>query len=205
MREPTDGVVRGQTRVGVRRDVGRLHARRQPEQRALLDADVLREPSVNGEARELVAVAMHVVPAPARHAKPAAPGRIHEHRVALGDRRHTRPNLLDPACVLVAKHERQGDPGRLHQPLDRVEVGGADPRAADADENVRRMRRLGHGPIDELERLVVLAHQCSFHVASLSRLRHLDPNNRAAGRESPWEACNRFPASVFALHTSVSL
>ena len=64
----------------------------------------------------------------------------------------------------MAEHARQGDAGGLHQPLDRVQVGGADACAADPHEHVGRMCDLRPRPVDQLERLVILAEERRFHV-----------------------------------------
>ena len=90
MREPPDGVVGGQPRVGVRRHLDRLDARGERDERPLGDEDVVGEAAVDRQAGELVADAVHVVAAPARDAQAAAVRRVDEHRVARCDRRHAR-------------------------------------------------------------------------------------------------------------------
>ena len=77
-------MVRGDPRVGVRRDLGRLGARRQRNERALVDTDVLGEAAVAREAGELVPLAVHVHARGGRNAEPAAVRRVEEHRVADG-------------------------------------------------------------------------------------------------------------------------
>ena len=57
--------------------------------------------------------------------------------IALRHRCHAGADLLHPARVLVAEDAGQRHAGRLHQPLDRVQVRGANPGAADPDEHVR--------------------------------------------------------------------
>ena len=59
--------------------------------------------------------------------------------------------------------------GRLHQPVDRVEVGRADARAADPDDDAPRPGRLGLGTLDELERTVVVVEERGFHAARAAR------------------------------------
>ena len=137
-------VVGGEAGVRVRRDGGRLDSGRERQQRALGDEHVLGESAVHGQARELVLHAVHVVPASARDAEAAAVGRIDEDGVALRNGRHAYAGLLDPARVLVPEDTRQRHAGRLHQPVDRVQVGRADPGAADPHEHVARLRDLGH-------------------------------------------------------------
>ena len=163
MPQPPDGVIGGQPGVGMGRDGSRLDACRQGQERALRHDHVVGEASVHRQAGELVVDAEHVDAAPAGHAHAAAVRREDEHGVALGDGRDTCADLVHPACVLVAEDARERDAGGLHQPLDRVQVGRADARAADPDHDVVRVRGLGLRPLDELERLVVFAHECRFH------------------------------------------
>ena len=140
MGEPADRVVGGQAGVGVRRDGHGLDTGRQQQERTLRHEHVLGEAAVDRQAGELVPDAVHVVAAAARNAEAAAVRRVDEHRVALRDGGDSRADLFDPAGVLVAEDARQRDAGGLHQPLDRVQVGGADPGAADSNEHVRRAR-----------------------------------------------------------------
>ena len=107
--------------------------------------------------------AVHVVSATAGDAETAAERRIHDHGISGRDRRHAVADGLDPTGVLVAEHARQRHAGRLHEPVDRMEVGRADPGAADPDEHVLRADRLRRRPVDQLERLVVLAEESSPH------------------------------------------
>ena len=138
LRQPLDGVVGGETCVGVRRDRGRLDAGGQRQERPLGHEHEVGEPAVDRQPGELVVHAQHVDAAPARHAETAAVRREQEHRVALCDRRHAVADLLDPARVLVAEHARQRHAGRLHEPLDGVQIRRADAGASDADEHVGR-------------------------------------------------------------------
>ena len=162
MCQPPDRVVRRESRVGCgATSAGSTPAGRRRSERST--RDVVGEAAVDREARELMARAVHVDAAPAGHAEAAAVGRVHEHGVALGDRRHAVAGLLDPARVLVAEDPRQPDAGGLHQALDGVQIGRAHTRAADPHDDVARVRDLGHRPLDELERLVVGAHECRFH------------------------------------------
>ncbi len=154
--EPLDGVVRGEARIGVRRDGGRLDAGRERHERTLGHQHVVGEAAVDGETRELVMDAEHVDAASAGHAHAAAVRWEDEHRIALGDGRDAGADLLHPARVLVSEHARQRDSGGLHEALDGMQIGRADARAADADEDVRRTDRLWHRALDELERLVIL-------------------------------------------------
>ena len=167
VRQATHGVVRREPGIRMRRDGRRLDAVGQAQERALVDEDEVGEPAVDGQPRELVVHAVHVVAAAAGDAEPAAVRRVHEHRVAGGDRGDAVPDRLDPARVLVAEHARQPDADAFHQAFDRVQIRRADAGAADPHDDVARTRDLRHRPLDELERLVVGAHECRFHGALL--------------------------------------
>ena len=121
-------------------------------------------PPSSGEPGERVPGAVHVVSAAAGNAETAAERRIHDHGISGRDRRHAVADGLDPARVLVAEHERQRHAGRLHEPVDGMEVGRAHPGAADPDEHVLRADGLRRRPVDQLERLVVLAKESGPHV-----------------------------------------
>ena len=101
------------------------------------------------------------------HAQAAAVGRVDEHGVALRNRRHAVADRVHPAGVLVAEDDGRLEPRRLHQPVDRVQVGRADAGAADLDDDVAHALRLGHRPLDELEGLVVLGEQRRLHAAAV--------------------------------------
>jgi hypothetical protein len=75
-------------------------------------------------------------------------------------------NCVHPAGVLVSEHDRQPDADRLHQALDRMQVGRADARPADPDDDVAAPERLGLGALDELERCVVAGEERRPHVAA---------------------------------------
>ena len=103
---------------------------------------------------------------PRRHAnaETAAERRIHDHGIARRDRRDTIADRLDPARVLVAEYQGKRHTSRLHEPVDGMEVGRANPGAADSDEHVLCADRLRRRPVDQLERLVVLAKEGGPHV-----------------------------------------
>ena len=149
----------------MRRNLDRLDAGGKWHERPLGNEHVVGEAAVDRQPREVVSRAEHVDPATTGNAEPATPGREDEHGVALRDRRHTCADLLHPARVLVAQNERQRHSGGLHEPFDRMEVGGTDTGAADPHEDVVRSVDLGNRSLDDLERLVVLAHQCGSHVS----------------------------------------
>ena len=69
-------------------------------------SDVLGEAAVARQAGELVALAVHVEPATAGDAEPAAVRRVEEHRVADRGRGDAVADGVHPAGVLVAEHER---------------------------------------------------------------------------------------------------
>ena len=165
--ELLDRVVRGDAGVGVRRHRRRLDAGGQRQQRALVDEHVLGEAAVARQPGELVPLAVDVLPAAARHAQAAAVGGVDEHGVALRDRRHAVADRVHPAGVLVTEDDGRLDARRLHQPVDRVQVGRADAGAADLDDDVAHALGLGHRPLDELERLVVLGEQRRLHAAAV--------------------------------------
>ena len=74
---------------------------------------------------------------------------------------------MHPAGVLVAENHRRLEPRRLHEPVDGVQVGRADAGAADLDDDVPHALWLGHRPLDELERPVVLGEQRRLHAAAV--------------------------------------
>src|SRR5207302_3152275 len=91
---------------------------------------------------------------------------VDEHRVADGGGRDARPDGMHPAGVLVAEDDRQPQAGRLHQALDRVQVGRAHAGPAYADDDVAPSRRLRHGALDDLERPVVVREERGPHAAA---------------------------------------
>ena len=165
-KELLDGVVRGDPRVGVRRDLGRVDAVRQADQRALVDEHVLGEAAVARQPGELVPLAVDVEPPAARHADAAAVRRMDEHGVSHRRRCHVVADRVHPAGVLVAEDDRQGQARGLHEPVLGVQVGRADPGAHDLDDDAPRARRLGLRPLHELERAVVLAEKRRSHAAT---------------------------------------
>ena len=163
--ELLDGVVGGDAGVGVRCDVRRGRPGRQRNERALVDQHVVCKSAVSREPGELMPFAVHVQPAPARHAEPAAVRRVDEDRVADPRRRHVVAGCVHPAGVLVAEHERQRDADGVHQPVDRVQVGRADAGTADAHDDVACAERLGLGALDELETRVIVGEERGLHAA----------------------------------------
>ena len=90
-----------------------VHARRQLDHGALRHHQPLGEAAVHRQPRELVAVAVHVAPAPAGNAEPAAVWRVDDHGVAGDHRRDEVSDRLDDACVLVPEHERGAPAGSI--------------------------------------------------------------------------------------------
>ena len=132
-------------------------------------SDVVREAAVAREPRELVAHAEDVLAAPAGDAEAAAPRGVEEHRVAHRRGRDVVADRVHPAGVLVPEDDRDREAGRLHLPVDRVEVGRADAGPADPDDDAPRPARLGLGALDELERAVVLVQERGLHAARAAR------------------------------------
>ena len=170
-REPADGVIGRHTRVGVRRHRNRVDVGGKRNEGALGHAHLFGETTVDREPRELVARAMHVVAAAARQAQPAAERRVDEHRIAGNDRRDSVADRLDPPRVLVSEHERERDAGGLHQAVDRVQIRRAHSGSRDPDDDVRRRLGLRGGPVDQLERLVVLPHDSCLHAVAYAAAR----------------------------------
>jgi hypothetical protein len=141
-------------------------ALRELDQRALGHDDVSGETAVDREPCELVPGAMHVVPTSAGKAEPAAVGRVDEYRVTVRHGRHPRSYLLYPPCVLVAQDARQRHTRRFHEPLDRVQIGGTHAGATDPNQHICGQRGLRDGSLVELQRPVILAHDCDLHVSS---------------------------------------
>ena len=102
---------------------------------------------------------------PRRHAtqSPQRVRRVDEHGVADGSGGDVVADRVHPARVLVPEHDRRPEAGRLHEPVDGVQVGRADAGAADPDDDVARAARLGLRPFDQLERPVVRAEQRRLH------------------------------------------
>ena len=163
--ELLDRMVGGDAGVGVRRHLRRGSAGRQRQQRSLVDQHVVRKATVPRQACELVPFAVHVEAATARHAEAAAVGRVDEHGIAYLRRGDAIAHGVHPAGVLVAEHQRQPDADRVHQSLDRVEIGRADAGAADAHDDVARTARLGVRALDELEPSVVIGEERGPHAS----------------------------------------
>src|SRR3954467_3877323 len=95
---------------------------------------------------------------------------------------------VDPAGVLVSQHI--GQPGILNGlplPLDDVQVGPADPGAADPDDDVQRARYLRLRDLVDRRILVVVVQPNSSHRACLPELdpTAAHPSRRAATTGSP--------------------
>ena len=133
--------------VGGREDVG--------EEQDLLVAELIRD-LVDGVVRErdagvlrlepvdqvsedpaAAAEALAVASLPAEAATPARADAGQQHPVADGNRAHARADLLHRSHGLVTEH-RAGR-GLRHIALEDVEVGAADRRAVDPDDDVRRI------------------------------------------------------------------
>ena len=134
-----DRVVGGDAGVGERGDVLRLGLRVELDAGPRRGEQVLGHPAVARQAGERAVDAVHVVAGPAGAAQPAGRRRVQDHRVADGHVGDRGADLVHPAGVLVA--ERVGQ-RRVHRrvplALDDVQVGAADPGAADLHDDVER-------------------------------------------------------------------
>jgi hypothetical protein len=157
LRRAPHGVVRREPRVGEPRDVRRPERGVHLQQGALAGAHELGEAAVGRQPWVVGPLAVRVVPAPARPAEPAGHERVRDDRVTDRDRRHGRPDLVDPARVLVPDDERQPRRREVPHPLEDVQVCAAHAGAADADDDVERAldRRLRH--LVEVELVVLVA------------------------------------------------
>ena len=97
----------------MRRDLGRIDAVRQPDQRALVDEHIFREAAVARQPGELMALAVDVEPASAGHADAAAVCGMDEHGIADRGRRHVVADRVHTPCVLVAEDDGQRQPRGL--------------------------------------------------------------------------------------------
>ncbi len=121
-------------RAEQRRRLLRREAPRQPIHPGAPSRHALRVPPVAVASRErrlfaeVLAAARAKAAAPARRSEPAD-----AHRVAGVEVAGARPDLDDPSCRLVPRHDRQ--PGR-HLALDDVEVCPAHPTGFDRDRDL---------------------------------------------------------------------
>jgi len=90
---------------------------------------------------------------------------MQHHGVAGGEVGDLRADGLHPAGVLVPDHQRQlhGDDA-VEPPLDDVQVGAAEPRPTDADDDVERSADLGRRDLVELQRGVEGVQSCCLHL-----------------------------------------
>ena len=134
---PLGGPVRGDARIGVRRDRLGLEALGEFDDRPLTGAQVLRKATVLRDTRKLQVDAVHVLTRPARAAQTARDDRVNDHRIARFDRRDTAADVLDPTGVLVPQDVGQLDLDLvLPDPLDDVQVRAAQTGAANAHDDV---------------------------------------------------------------------
>ena len=145
-------VVRGQSRVRERGDLSRFKRVVDLHHAAGGGAQVLRVAAVGVDARELVVLAVHVVTESACAAKPTGDQRVQDDLVARGHVGDRVPERMHPAGVLVADGVGQGDSALLRPlPFQDVDVGAADPGAADPHDHVQRSGELGFGDLGELQ------------------------------------------------------
>ena len=163
-----DRVVGGQPGVGQRGDVLGVQRRVELDDRARVGLEQLGEAAVDRDPREQVVRAVHVVAGAAGAAQAAGDQRVDDHGVADLDVGDGRADLVDPAGVLVAEHVGQLDAGLLGPlALLDVQVGAAQPGAADAHDHVVRPGDLGLGDLLDGERLVVLVQARGDHAGHL--------------------------------------
>ena len=162
-----DRVDRRQPRVGQRRDVGRRQRRVELDHRPRAREQEVGEAAVAVDARERAVLAVHVVARAARAAQPAGDERVHDDRVADLDVRDRRADLVDPAGVLVAGRVGQLDLGLLGPlALLDVQIGAAQPRRADAHDDVERAADLRLVDLVHLQWLVVRVQTSGLHAAT---------------------------------------
>ena len=155
-------------------------------ERALVCRYSAKPPSMP-EAGEGAVLAVHVVAGPAGAAQPAGDQRVHDHGVADLDVGHAGADLVHPARVLVPRDVGQRRVLDLRPlPLLDVEVGAAQARRADADDDVQRARDLRLVDLVDLERLVVGVQACRDHGTSSSSAWFDTPyRTRSRSRQMP--------------------
>ncbi len=152
-----DRPVGGQPGVGVSGDLLGGETLLELEGRALHGPQILREPAVDVEARELGVLAVHVLAPPAGGADAVGLQRMHDDSVSglQGGDRGTY--LLDPPGVLVAQCVRQrrildAAPDALHH----MQVRAADTGSPDAHDHVVRTLDPGVGHLVEVQPLIAV-------------------------------------------------
>ena len=119
-------VIRGQPSVRQRCHVLRLHPRVEFDHRPGTRAQQLGEATVDVDARERAAHAVHVVASPAGAAEAAGDQRMHDDSIADGNILHRRPDRLYPTGALMPEGVRQRDVALATPlPLHNVQVGTA--------------------------------------------------------------------------------
>jgi hypothetical protein len=166
-------VVGGDPGVGQRRDGGGVGVRVQLHAGTGGGAQVLRHAAVVvRQPREERVLALHVLASPAGEAQAAGGLRVQDHRVADRDVADAVADRVHPAGVLVADDVGQLRPHRLG-PLafEDVQVGAADPGAADLHDHVQRALQLRFRDVVDLRIGVVVVHPDGLH-------RHTSPWSR---------------------------
>ena len=132
-------VVGGEAGVGQGSDVFGADGRIELDDRAGAGLEELGEAPVGVDPREGAAGAVHVVARPTRSAEAAGDQGVNDHGVADRDVLDRGADGVDPSGVLVAEGVGERDVA-LVLPLafDDVEIGPAQPRAADAHDHVQR-------------------------------------------------------------------
>ena len=137
------GTVGGEPGIGVGSHVLGREALGQLDHAALAGQQVIGVAAGLGDAGEAAVARVHVVAAPGGEAVAAAHQWVADDRVADLDALDAGSDLFHPARVLVPHDVGQGDIDMVvPHALDDVQVGAAHARAADADDDVRRLRDL---------------------------------------------------------------
>ena len=143
---------------------------RQREQRALVDEHVLREAAVARQPGELVALAVHVEPASARarRARSCRPDRRARRRRPRPPSRRRRPRAPSPRSRGRARPAGARPAGSMSPSIACRSVAHT-PAPPILTTTLRGRVGLGLGPLDELERAVVLAEERGLSCARLRR------------------------------------
>src|ERR1700694_305865 len=163
------GVVRGEARVGERRDIRGLQRVVDFHDAAGRGFQVLRVAAVGVDAGEGDGLAVHVVAGAAGTTQPAGDQRVDDDLVAITDVGHRGSDRVDPAGVLMPDGVGQLDL-RLFGPLafQDVQIGSAHARSADLHDDVERPGRGGDRYLRHLEVAVVADYLDGSHGAHRS-------------------------------------
>jgi hypothetical protein len=132
----------------------------------------MSEAAVGVQAGKRAVLAVHVLTLPAAEAEPAGSQRVDDHGIAAPHAPDSVPDRLDPAGVLMA--ERVGQlrlEDVLPDPLDDVQVGAAEARAADPHDHVMRVLQVWLADLVEMQVVLLIAVQSrGLHAVSFPYL-----------------------------------